>query len=702
MKIMGQKNTRLAILEVLVIAAIIAVLAGWTNAQAQDFQLTIFHNNDGESDLLPDGDFGGVARYITKINDLRAGLGAEEGTLTLSSGDNFLAGPVFNASLENGIPYYDTMALEMIDYDAICLGNHDFDFGPDVLADLISGFTTPVTYLSANLDFSLEPGLQFYVDNGTLAASTIVETAGRQIGIVGATTENLSFISSPRNVIINDVATSIQVEIDALQGAGIDIIVVISHLQSVQEDLALAPLLSGVDIMIAGGGDELLASEDDLLIPGDEEDVYDSYPIYATDGAGRSIPVVTTSGQYRYVGKLTATFDLAGELVMVDEAASGPRRVVGGAYDDAVMGDPTAEDTIEDPITEALAALEATIVAVSEVDLDGVRSHVRTMETNQGNLIADALLWTARQNAEAFNVPLADIALQNGGGIRNDEVVPAGNITALKTFDMLPFPNFVTVIPEIPRAQFKEILENAVSRVEFVSGRFAQIAGARFSYDLNGTPQELDEDGNVLVEGTRVVDIILEDGTILCEGGMLVEGADLTIATIDFLARGGDQYPYRGAEFTSLGTSYQQALANYLTEALSGVITAEDYPQGGEGRIIEGGTVAIDGGHGLEEPADGDNGSLPQVFLSQNFPNPFNPSTNIQFSLDRSQPVQLSIYDVTGRLVRTLVSESRAAGSHNVVWNGTDNGGNPTPSGVYLYRLITAEGIDSKTMTLVK
>ena len=340
MRLMGQKTPRLALLEILVIAGIIALLAGWTNASAQEFQLTIFHNNDGESRLLPDGDFGGIAHYLTKINDLRAGLGANEGSLTLSSGDNFLAGPVFNASLENGIPFYDTMALQMIDYDAICLGNHDFDFGPDVLADLISGFTAPVTYLSANLDFSLEPGLQFYVDNGSLAASTIVETAGRQIGVVGATTENLRFISSPRNVIINAVAASIQAEIDELQTAGIDIIVVISHLQSILEDMDLAPMLSGVDVMIAGGGDELLASDGDAVIPGDEGEIYGDYPLYATDGTGRSIPVVTTSGQYRYVGKLTATFDAAGELIMVDDAASGPVRVLGGAYPDAVLGDP--------------------------------------------------------------------------------------------------------------------------------------------------------------------------------------------------------------------------------------------------------------------------------------------------------------------------------------------------------------------------
>jgi 5'-nucleotidase len=61
----------------------------------------------------------------------------------------------------------------------------------------------------------------------------------------------------------------------------------------------------------------------------------------------------------------------------------------------------------------------------------------------------------------------------------------------------------------------------------------------------------------------------------------------LNVATIDFLARGGDEYPYRGASFTTLGASYQQALASYIEDALSGLITAADYPTGGEGRITE-------------------------------------------------------------------------------------------------------------------
>jgi 5'-nucleotidase len=207
------------------------------------------------------------------------------------------------------------------------------------------------------------------------------------------------------------------------------------------------------------------------------------------------------------------------------------------------------------------------------------------MESNLGNLAADSLLWQAGELAAGFGVPVPDVALQNGGGMRNDAIIPAGDITELDTFDVLPFPNFVTVIPDIPRAQFKEILENAVSQVENVSGRFAQVAGFSFTYDPDGTAQVVDDDGNVLTAGTRVREVTLEGGTQIVSGGNVVAGADLTIATIDFLARGGDQYPYRNAPITLLGVSYQQALSNFIQDELGGAITAADYPEGGEGRI---------------------------------------------------------------------------------------------------------------------
>jgi 5'-nucleotidase len=566
-----------------------------------DFRLTILHNNDGESQLINAGagleDFGGVARFATVVRKEKIKAvfgkgnrsdeddrGLKKGVITLTSGDNFLAGPEFNASLEKGVPFYDTIALDLVGYDAMCLGNHDFDFGPDVTADFIRGFRRKVTFLSANLDFSNEPALDALAKKKRIAASVVIKVRGEKIGVIGATTEDLRFISSPRSVIINEVLPAIEAEIEKLEAKGVDKMILISHLQSIQEDLDLIPQLRGIDVAIAGGGDELLANEDDLLIPGEEGSVFGPYPIVAVDLEGKSVPVVTTNGNYKYLGRLVVTFDTDGEVVDIDPT-SGPIRVAGGNNPDAVRPAPFVQKLVVEPVEDALASLGANIIGDSEVALDGVRGNVRTIETNLGNLIADSLKWQATQLAPAFGAPEPNVALQNGGGIRNDDVRGPGDITELDTFDILPFSNFVTLVPNISRDQFKEIMENAVSKVESVSGRFAQVSGFTMEYDPAGTPQTLDDDGNVVTPGSRIISITLSNGTAIVTSGAVVAGDPLTIATIDFLANGGDQYPYRGAPFTRLGVTYQQALSNYIQDGLFGIIKEGDYPQGGEGRI---------------------------------------------------------------------------------------------------------------------
>jgi len=560
------------------------------------------HNNDGESQLINAGsgleDFGGAARFTTVVRKARleAKLASgfrhrksecQMGVLTLSSGDNFLAGPEFSASLDKGVPFYDSILISLIGYDALAMGNHEFDFGPDVLEEFIAGIGGSARFLSANLDFSQEPGLQAFVEDNRIAKSTIIREYGEYIGVVGATTDKLSFISSPRGVIVNEVAPAVQAEIDRLTRKGVNKIILISHLQSVDEDLALLKELYGVDIAIAGGGDELLANEGDLLVPGDELDPARPYPLEGKDKDGNFVPVVTTAGNYKYLGRLVVSFNERGEIVEVDDKLSGPIRVAGGDNPDAVIPAPLVQRLVVEPVEIALADLAATVVGTSEVALDGVRGDVRTRETNLGNLIADSQLWQATQLADSFEAMMPHVAIQNGGGIRNDDMRGPGDITELDTFDIVPFGNFVCILPAIAPQQFKEILENAVSRVEFTDGRFAQTAGFRLTYDPMGTPQTLDENGNVTQAGQRIKSVVLDDGTVIVENGSVTaeENFTISIATIDFLARGGDQYPYRGASFINLSVSYQQALRNYIQNGINRSITAAEYPEGGEGRI---------------------------------------------------------------------------------------------------------------------
>ena len=594
-------GTRLAALLIMALAAFVSAACDDDNNNPQptpsNLVLTIFHNNDGESQLINAGagieDFGGIARFATLLGNLRAEADAGPGiNITLNSGDNFLAGPEFNASLQKGAPYYDSIGLNRMGYDAMALGNHEFDFGPDVLEQFIISFDSPPPFVSANLVFIEEPGLQALVDDGIIVTSTIIVEEGEAIGVIGATTPELPFISSPRNVIVlSDIADIVQTEVDELTADGINKIIFISHLQDVNEDLDLAGQLNDIDVMIAGGGDELLANEGDLLVPGDElANAFGPYPLIATGADGRDIPVVTTTGNYKYVGRLIVEFDPEGNVIAIDDV-SGLVRVAGGDNPDAVPPDGFIQQNVVDPVSDYVSGLAANVIAESEVALEGRRSPgVRTEETNLGDLTADALLYQATVLAGEFGMPVPDAALQNGGGIRNDTLIPAGEITELTTFDVLPFANFVSIVPGIPREQFKEIMENCVSQIPTADGRFAQIAGFSLVYDPDGTPQELDDELNVVTPGTRVRSIILDTGAVIVEDGAVVAGGPVTIVTNDFSARGGDMYPFRGAPFTTIGVVYQQALFNYIIDpvvdgGLGGVISAADYPEGGEGHI---------------------------------------------------------------------------------------------------------------------
>ncbi len=567
-----------------------------TSESSGDLQLVILHHNDGESQLVQASssapDHGGVARFASLVHQLRS-QATDDGAavITISSGDNFLSGPELSVSLGDDSPFYDALALNLIGYDALTIGNHEFDLGPDLLARFITE-TTTAPFISANLDFSNEPALAALVEQGRIAKSTVVEKQGRSIGIIGATTPELTYISSPRNVqVMSNVAEIVQAEIDRLTGDGVDIIVLSTHLQALSAESDLAAELTGVDAIVAGGSGALLADDNTVLLPGDG-DPYGPYPLTATLADGASVPIVTTPGDYTYVGQLILTVDADGNVTAIDET-SGLRRVIGGEESDAVEPHPDVTTQVTEPVAAALAELAATPVGTTEVPLDGRRSPgIRTHETNQGNLLADALLWNGQRLAADFGVPEPAVALQNGGGIRNDSVILVGPISLLETFNISPFGNLVTVIEDVSPAQVKVLLENAVSRVEDSSGRFAQVAGLSFVYDPAGTPQEIGDDDTVTTAGSRVQSITLDDGTALVSDGTVVDGApSIALVTLNFLANGGDQYLFGDGTRTHLGLTDQQSLAAYISDGLNGTIPAAQYPEGGQGRIT---TVAAE------------------------------------------------------------------------------------------------------------
>ena len=574
--------------------AITAAAAFAAAAGAQSIE--ILHHSDGESQLIDAGgslsDFGGVARFATRVADLRAAASAAgRDSILLTSGDNFLAGPEFNASLDNGTPYYDAIALDLIGYDAFIIGNHDFDFGPQILANFITSFSvTQPPFLSCNLDFSAEAALESLRTKGRIASRTVVTAGGEQIGIIGATTPDLPFISSTGGVIVDpDVAARLQAEVDALLAEGVNRIIVVSHLQGIGAEIALAGILRNVDVIVAGGGGELLANPSDVLVPGDT--AFDSYPILATDPDGRTIPIVGTAGDYRYIGRLAVTFDAAGEITVID-STSGPVRVAGGGEPDAVLPDPTIQASVVDPVAAAVAGLATNVIADNQVPLDAITANIRSRETNYGNLIADSYIWQANQLAAEFNLPTVNVAVTNGGGIRNNSIVPVGDYTELDTFNALPFGNFLAVFADLPAETLLAVLENCVSRVNVPAGfpsggtgRFGQVSGLLVQWNEDVDPT-----------AGRVRSVRLADGTpIVLNGQVVANPPVINLVTVDFLARGGDQYPLGGLSFTGVGVSYQRTLANFIEAdladgGLGGVIAEADYPVGGEGRNVQTGS----------------------------------------------------------------------------------------------------------------
>jgi hypothetical protein len=247
--------------------------------------------------------------------------------------------------------------------------------------------------------------------------------------------------------------------------------------------------------------------------------------------------------------------------------------------------------------------IPARVLATSEVPLNGifgtvdpaqdvVTAGVRNSETNLGDLAADAMLWQARQRAAALAVDSPQVALLNGGAIRNASVIPPGPITERDTSSILPFTDDIVSIKEdVPADIFKAILETSVS--EIGNPQFGQWAGLTFSYDPGASKRVIDLQTCAVSEpGSRVRDVsvggarIFDDGVFVGPAGWTVD-----VAANDYTLRGGDCYSFGSGGFTGVGASYTEALVNYLVAptsdgGLQGVITAVDYPAGGEGRIV--------------------------------------------------------------------------------------------------------------------
>ena len=626
------------LLAVTVLVAILALLPALDRdpalptAGAQDgggVTLTLLHNNDGESTLLPltntveiDGaavevPVAGIAAFKAVIDREIAGARARgNAVVAVYAGDVFLSSAAFICGQREGSPFFDAVAQSAIPYDAHVIGNHEFDATPDVLERFIRSFEGQ-PFLSANLDFSGEPGFADLVDDDGLIELPVTDgrvigrsmvladsVTGARFGLVGATTPGLATISIPRNVTVTPdlaaTAAAVQSEIDRLLERGVNKIIFVSHLQSVAADIEVVALLHGVDITVSGGGHYLLqnpAVEASLqVLPGERAPVEGHYPLEASDADGKTVYIVTTAGNYKYAGRLDAVFDAAGEVTSIVAASSYPRPVVpeseaaaAAGFTGAVTADPGLIDLVEEPVAACLADLASTTIATTEVLLDVSRTGLRGGESNAGNLVADSFLHAYDRIADSLGLPERGpanpvVAIQNSGGIRQNagDTLPTsgvapGEIFLVNTLDVLPFPNAVSVVRNVSPADLKAIFEVSGARYPAPSGAFLQISGITAVYDPSRSP------------GDRVVSLTLADGAPIVADGAVVEGAPaVTVVTSSFIADGGDGYTVLASNLDKLQitASYEQALREYL-QAL-GTVSAADprYAPGGEGRSV--------------------------------------------------------------------------------------------------------------------
>ena len=457
------------------VAAAIALVLGLLPppAAAEPLSLTIVHVNDWDRMAGSEG-AGGAARIAAVVADERARAAAAGGHAIVTFG-----GDMISPSLMSGIDKGAHMIAlaDAVGFDIGVLGNHEFDFGPEVLRQRLS--ESRMTWLAGNVRYKGKAGFP-----GT-RATTVVEKGGYRIGFLGLVTPETAEISSPGPDVsfapMADVGAALARE---LWSAGADLVIALTH-NGIGGDLALLGAVKRIDIVL-GGHDHLLLARHDgrqaVMKAGSQGRHVGILDLTIDRKEGRDAPVVVWSPGFR----LRSTAGIAGDAAVAARVAAYRERL------DRDLG---------------------SVIGETATALDTRRASVRTGETAFGNLAADAMRAATR----------SDVALINGGGIRGDTTYPAGaKLTRKLVLTELPFGNR-TVKLRLTAAQLRQALEHGVSRLGRGAGRFPQVSGLAFAFD----PRK--------PAGARVTRVTVG-------GKPLDPGATYTLATVDFLARGGDGY----------------------------------------------------------------------------------------------------------------------------------------------------------------
>lgn len=493
----------------LAIAAAAALVAGSASAE---YSITILHTNDihdrfeavdaSGNTCLPDADeagacFGGTARLATAIAEARS----HEGPVMLLDAGDWFQGTLFHTL------YKGELAAEMMNrlgYDAMAVGNHEFDDGPAVLRNFAEALEFPL--LMANADLSDAPLLGDVIER-----STVIERDGRRIGLIGLTPQDTGDLTGT-DIAFTDPVAAVQAEVDRLGDDGVRMIVLLSH-SGYDVDRELARRTTGVDVIVGGHSHSLLGGSADAEGP---------YPTMEGDTA------IVQAGAYgMYLGVLRATFDDAGGLI---EAEGAPLLL-----DAEIVPDQDVAARVAEAGAPVRAMLEADVGAV-DAGVDG--ESCRTGECEMGNLVADAMLDHAADRG-------ADVAIVNAGGLRGS--FDAGEVTMGDVMAVLPFGNTLATF-EVDGATLVAALENGVSRFDEGAGRFPQVAGMTYVFDPDGEP------------GARI-------DAVTVDGAPIDPEASYGVVANDYVRSGADGYwmfaEAAGAE--TGGAELSDVVAEYLT-----------------------------------------------------------------------------------------------------------------------------------------
>jgi 5'-nucleotidase / UDP-sugar diphosphatase len=449
------------------------VLAPWGLARQVD--LKIFYVNDFHGFAEPyqpvgsASPLGGIA-YLAEAVDRARG---KQPSLLLSAGD-MIQGNTW-ANLFRGKSSIEVM--NTMRFDAMVVGNHEFDFGPKVLQKRMAQARFPI--IGANVKGL--PALKPYV---------IKNLSGIRIAIIGVVTPETPVATHPRNVAgltFSTPESAIKQCLAELKGRA-DLILVLSHC-GFQADKELAARVPAIDVIVGGH------SHTKILQP---------------ETVGRTI-IVQAWEHAKALGVLTLRVEdgkivgFEGSLKEISPAVGPPNRRV--------------QEIVERYGHQTKALLQRPI-GETTVDLEG--QHIRERETNLGNFVADIMRETAG----------AEAALINGGSIRTG--IPRGKITVKNVYDVLPFDNYLVAI-SLTGAQLKQALEHGVSRLEEPVGSFPQVSGLTFTYSRNAPAGSRIKD---LTVGGRPLEP--EKEHVVATNDYLVAGGDGYTAFGEALKSAGD------------------------------------------------------------------------------------------------------------------------------------------------------------------